>query len=100
MSYIQSQQSPAAGVELMQRYSAGAVADSVEAGYLCDGDSLPFVIRGKQAFNLIDWVKANRGFLETQLLKAGAILFRNCGINTVEGTLVTIGRRMSAAGRD
>lgn len=68
----------------MQRYPAGAVANPVEAGYLREGDTLPFVIRGKETFNVIDWAKTNRGFLETQLLKAGAILLRNCGISTVE----------------
>jgi alpha-ketoglutarate-dependent taurine dioxygenase len=84
MSYIQSQQSKTGGIDLMQQVSAGSVTDPVETGYLLDGVALPFVIRGREPFSLIDWAKLNSGFLEKELLKAGAILFRNCGISTAE----------------
>ena len=46
---------------------------------------LPLVIYpGLTGVNLIEWAKLNRDFLEAELLKHGAILFRNFGIATVE----------------
>ncbi len=84
MSHIQSQQSKTGEIEPMTRYSDNCVPDSIETGYLLSGATLPFVVRANDTVNLIDWANANRSFLETELLKSGALLFRNFGLRTVE----------------
>ncbi|WP_407892105.1 condensation domain-containing protein, partial [Scytonema sp. NUACC26] len=56
----------------------------IKTDYLQPEESLPLVL--KPAFHdidLIDWVKSHEKFIETQLLKHGAILFRDFNLNSV-----------------
>lgn len=47
--------------------------------------TLPLVIQPSiEGVNLIDWAKNNSAFLETNLLRYGAILFRGFGINSTD----------------
>ena len=84
MNYVQSQPSKAAEVEPLWQQSDAPAPTSIETGYVRNGDTLPFVIQSKEAADLIAWADTNRGFIETELLKAGAILFRNFRLLTVE----------------
>jgi len=82
MSYVQSQSSKAPS----PLRSAGALQISPElirAGCM-SGATLPFVIEANNVIDLIEWSKTNRSFIETELLKAGAILFRNFRLMTVD----------------
>lgn len=57
----------------------------VKAEPLKADNPLPLLIYpGLTGVNLVEWAKLNRDFLETELLKHGAILFRNFGLVTVE----------------
>lgn len=56
----------------------------VETGYLQPGETFPLVLKpGTDELDLIDWVRSNREFVETQLLKHGAILWRGFNIDSV-----------------
>jgi alpha-ketoglutarate-dependent taurine dioxygenase len=56
----------------------------IETGYLKTDKSFPLVIQPTvKGVNLETWASSNREFIETQLLKHGAILFRNFNIKTV-----------------
>ncbi|MCC5658374.1 amino acid adenylation domain-containing protein [Nostoc sp. XA010] len=56
----------------------------VKTGYLQPGQTLPFVCQPNvSGLDVIDWAKSNREFLETNLLKHGAILFRGFNTNSV-----------------
>jgi alpha-ketoglutarate-dependent taurine dioxygenase len=51
--------------------------DLIETEYLNFAESFPLVIRPVvEGADLIGWIKGNRDFVETELLKHGAILFR------------------------
>ena len=50
----------------------------IARSYLNPGQTLPLVIQPAiDRLNLLSWAKANREFIESELLKHGAILFRN-----------------------
>jgi len=56
----------------------------IKTDYLQPGAILPFVIKPNvDDLNIIEWVKSNRDFIETNLLHNGAILFRDFGFNSV-----------------
>ncbi|HEX7317772.1 MAG TPA: TauD/TfdA family dioxygenase [Pyrinomonadaceae bacterium] len=56
----------------------------VETSYLSPGDETPLVMRPAVAsVNLAGWAKTNRAFIETALLKHGAILFRGFDLQSV-----------------
>src|SRR5262249_3959977 len=72
-------------------FAANVTADALQTesgstsiGYLQNGAALPFVIQGNKTLDLIAWADANRDFIETKLLKAGAILFRNFSFLTID----------------
>lgn len=49
-----------------------------------DTSGLPMIIRPRQGgLELADWIGQNRGFLDENLLKTGAILFRGFGVDTL-----------------
>jgi alpha-ketoglutarate-dependent taurine dioxygenase len=51
--------------------------NAVKTGYLGDGETLPLVIEPAiEGGDLSEWVAINREFIEEQLLKNGALLFR------------------------
>ncbi|MHB8595764.1 MAG: TauD/TfdA family dioxygenase [Ktedonobacteraceae bacterium] len=52
--------------------------------YLNEEKTLPLVIQpAMEAIDLVDWAKGNREFIETSLLKYGAVLFRHFHVDTV-----------------
>jgi alpha-ketoglutarate-dependent taurine dioxygenase/acyl carrier protein len=56
----------------------------IETGYLQPEATLPLVIRpAANNVDLIDWAKHHRQFIETELLKHGAILFRDFNVTDV-----------------
>ncbi|MBD2559795.1 MULTISPECIES: non-ribosomal peptide synthetase [Nostoc] len=56
----------------------------IKTDFLHSENTLPLVIQPDVAdIELADWAKSHRDFIETQLLKHGAILFRNFNINSV-----------------
>ncbi|MBG1243498.1 non-ribosomal peptide synthetase [Nostoc sp. NZL] len=56
----------------------------IKTDFLQPENTLPLVIQPDAAdIELADWAKSHRDFIETQLLKHGAILFRNFNINSV-----------------
>jgi alpha-ketoglutarate-dependent taurine dioxygenase len=58
---------------------------TVRSRYLEPGQMLPLVIEpGVEGVNLLNWAQANKQFIETQLLKSGAILFRGFALNSVD----------------
>jgi len=55
----------------------------VKTDYLGAGETLPLVVRpGFDNINLINWTRNNREFIEKDLLKHGAILFRGFDIQS------------------
>ena len=62
------------------RISPGAV---VRSGYLDEGERFPLVMEpGVEGVNLAGWAAGNREQLEAELLRHGAILFRNFNVNS------------------
>ncbi|MDZ8136607.1 MAG: amino acid adenylation domain-containing protein [Nostoc sp. DedQUE04] len=56
----------------------------IKTSYLQTGQTFPLVIQpDTDEIDLGDWAKTNRKFIETELLKHGAILFRNFHVNSV-----------------
>jgi alpha-ketoglutarate-dependent taurine dioxygenase len=56
----------------------------VKAATLQPDSLLPLVVEpAVNSLNLIDWARGNREFIERELLKHGAILFRNFNLRTV-----------------
>jgi amino acid adenylation domain-containing protein len=56
----------------------------IKTNYLQTGQSLPLVITpAVKDLDIFDWVKNEKQFLESKLLKHGAILFRNCQLNSI-----------------
>ncbi|MFS0516454.1 condensation domain-containing protein [Nostoc sp. UIC 10607] len=56
----------------------------IKTDFLHSESTLPLVIQPDVAdIELADWATSHRDFIETQLLKHGAILFRNFNINSV-----------------
>jgi alpha-ketoglutarate-dependent taurine dioxygenase len=56
----------------------------IEAELLQPEKTLTLVVQPTiKEMNLVDWAMSNREFIETHLLKHGAILFRNFNVNTV-----------------
>ena len=54
----------------------------VKVNYFQDGGTLPLVIQpGVYGLDLVGWTKHHLEFIEKQLLKHGAILFRNFNVN-------------------
>lgn len=57
----------------------------ITLSYLRPGSPLPLVVRPALAgIDLVDWAAANTGFIESYLLRNGAILFRDFGLTVVE----------------
>jgi alpha-ketoglutarate-dependent taurine dioxygenase len=52
--------------------------------YLADGETLPLVLRPAAEVNLADWARGNRDYIETELQRHGALLFRGFGLNSSE----------------
>jgi alpha-ketoglutarate-dependent taurine dioxygenase len=60
-------------------------AELIQTGYLQTDNPLPLVIQpAVKGVSLETWAKNNQDFIETDLLKHGALLFRNFNIKTVE----------------
>lgn len=56
----------------------------IETRYLQEGNTFPLVIQPlAEEVDLVDWAKGNSEFIENQLLKHGAILFRGFKANSV-----------------
>lgn len=56
----------------------------IKTSFLQQEQSLPLVITPNvQDLDIFDWVKNEKQFLESKLLKHGAILFRNCQLNSI-----------------
>jgi amino acid adenylation domain-containing protein len=57
--------------------------DLVKTDYLTPGETLPLVVQPTDGeIDFVDWAKSDREFIETQLLKHGAILFRGFSVNS------------------
>ncbi len=48
----------------------------VKTDYLSPGQISPLVVQPEESINLVTWARSNREFIETELLKHGALLFR------------------------
>ncbi|HYN84435.1 MAG TPA: TauD/TfdA family dioxygenase [Pyrinomonadaceae bacterium] len=58
----------------------------VKTSYLPSGQRTPLVVRpGVEGLDLAEWAASNLGFLETELQRHGAILFRDFGVEAVAG---------------
>jgi alpha-ketoglutarate-dependent taurine dioxygenase len=56
----------------------------IKTGFLQPGQSFPLVVSpAVEDVDLADWAKGSREWIETELLKHGAILFRGFGVNAV-----------------
>ncbi|MBE9167115.1 amino acid adenylation domain-containing protein [Pleurocapsales cyanobacterium LEGE 06147] len=56
----------------------------IKTDYLQPGQSLPLVISSAvKDLDVIDWLNNQREFLDNKLLQHGAILFRNCNLNSI-----------------
>src|SRR5262245_52975738 len=57
----------------------------VKAATLQPDSLLPLVVKpAVNSMNLIEWAKSNHEFIDTKLMKHGALLFRNFNIRTVD----------------
>ncbi|HVG17567.1 MAG TPA: TauD/TfdA family dioxygenase [Blastocatellia bacterium] len=57
----------------------------VRSGHMGGGCGFPLVMEpGVEGVNLSAWASASRGYIEGELLRAGAILFRGFGIDSVQ----------------
>ena len=57
---------------------------SIKTDYLQPGETLPLVVEPNiEDLNLAEWAKSNREFIETKLLRHGAILFRRFNVDSV-----------------
>jgi alpha-ketoglutarate-dependent taurine dioxygenase len=57
----------------------------ITLSYLRPGSPLPLVVRpAVEGFDLIEWAAANRRFIESYLLRNGAILFRDFDLSAAE----------------
>ncbi len=62
-----------------------STSQQVTLSYLRPGSPLPLVVRpAAKGVDLIKWVTLNPGFVDTYLLRNGAILFRGFGLTAVE----------------
>ncbi|MBH8561818.1 TauD/TfdA family dioxygenase [Nostoc sp. CENA67] len=60
--------------------------DLIDTEYLEPGKNFPLVIKSSvRKVDLAVWASSNRDFIDTQLLKHGAILFRGFNVETVAG---------------
>ena len=70
---------------LKPKAASASQATLVKQSFLEEGSTLPLVIEPAQAgVDLLSWARSSRGFLETNLLKYGGILFRGFGIESPE----------------
>jgi alpha-ketoglutarate-dependent taurine dioxygenase len=61
-----------------------AAPDKITLGYLRPGSPLPLVVRpAVDDVNLVRWAAVNTSFIDSYLLRNGAILFRNFGLASV-----------------
>jgi alpha-ketoglutarate-dependent taurine dioxygenase len=59
--------------------------EQVTLSYLRPGSPLPLIVRpADEELDLVEWATSNSSFIETYLLRNGAILFRGFGLSTVE----------------
>jgi alpha-ketoglutarate-dependent taurine dioxygenase len=57
----------------------------VTLSYIRPGSPLPLIVRpAEEGLDLVEWAAANSSFIESYLLRNGAILFRDFGLSTVE----------------
>ncbi len=57
----------------------------ITLSYLRPGSPLPLVVRpAEKGIDLVDWAAANTSFIESYLLRNGAILFRDFSLSAVE----------------
>ncbi|MBW4564790.1 MAG: amino acid adenylation domain-containing protein [Mojavia pulchra JT2-VF2] len=85
---MQQQERKAAKKQKFMSIAPKAVSLSVEqlikTDYLQEGQKFPLVIQPNNAeVDLISWVENNRDYLETELFKHGAILFRGFNVKSV-----------------
>src|SRR5436853_1020546 len=58
--------------------------EMVKRSYLQRGETFPLVLSPDiEDFNLVSWAGANKEFIEAELLKHGAILFRGFKVDSV-----------------
>ncbi|MTJ09880.1 non-ribosomal peptide synthetase [Anabaena sp. UHCC 0204] len=61
-----------------------SVEQLIKTDYLQDGKKFPLVIQPHNAeIDIISWIENNRSYLETELFKHGAILFRGFDVKSV-----------------
>jgi alpha-ketoglutarate-dependent taurine dioxygenase len=85
---IQQQERKAAKKQKFMTIAPKAVSLSVKqlikTDYLTEGQKFPLVIQPNSAeVDLMSWVENNRDYLETELCKHGAILFRSFNVKSV-----------------
>src|SRR5438034_5314056 len=83
MSHVQGQPSKEPSPTALRPVVIQIAPQLIRAGCTSEA-TLPFVIEANNAIDLIEWSEANRAFIETELLNAGAILFRNFRLMTVD----------------
>ncbi|MFB2973202.1 TauD/TfdA family dioxygenase [Aerosakkonema sp. BLCC-F183] len=85
MKNLQSQTNSMGNLKTVKRKVVSASPEKlIETDYLHPDWSLPLVVRpAVKGVNLLTWASGNQDFIEAQLIKHGAILFRNFDINSV-----------------
>ena len=67
-----------------QAISLPSSAELIKADFLASQSSIPLVITpATRDLDIFDWIKNERQFLENKLFKHGAILFRDCQIDSI-----------------
>lgn len=57
----------------------------IKTEFLFEDKAIPLLVRPSvEGVNLLEWSKANHDFIQSQLLKHGAILFRSFGVSSIE----------------
>lgn len=83
MKKIEAKKSRLLKLETFKRKAINWQEELIKIDYLNHKESLPIVVKlAVNDFDLADWVEGNQEFLETKLLKYGAILFRGFNLDT------------------
>lgn len=70
----------------MNELAQSAPGGEVECGYLRDGETLPLVLRPKRAgLDAARWAAENKGWIESELLAHGGVLFRGFDVGAEAG---------------
>src|SRR5690348_9829656 len=85
MAPLTSQNATAAAAPARRKMIAVSSDALVKTSYLNPGQSLPLVIEpASDRIDVYNWAEHNRAFIQTELLKHGALLFRGFPLATMD----------------